>query len=173
VTPAPATLSTWVIDLPGIRAGGVHACVSPLVTLMATIFEGGSAGAEDAHRAGCATSGEPATASSSRPSRVYCAPRRVTPDFTAPSTLVSARSIDQVLVNWRTYEPARVRGQISETFSDDVPPSYRAYVTDPSGALGLLCDAIVGGAVASRDATRLVASTPGGPPCPDLPLRRS
>jgi hypothetical protein len=34
---------------------------------------------------------------------------RVSPDFTAPSTLVSARSIDQVLVNWRTYEPARVR----------------------------------------------------------------
>jgi hypothetical protein len=40
VTPAPATLSTWVIDLPGIRGGGVRLCVSRLVMLMATIFEG-------------------------------------------------------------------------------------------------------------------------------------
>jgi DNA-binding transcriptional ArsR family regulator len=131
-----------VIDLPGVRASGVRSCVSPLVTLMASIFEGWVG-----WRRGCpeswvryvnaACEGVELSALD-----IYRAPRRVIPDFTGPSALVTARSIEEVLAHWREYEPGLVADQIGETFSNEVPPVYRAYLEDPAAAIDELCSAI-------------------------------
>jgi hypothetical protein len=124
-----------VIRLADANAVSVRVCISPIATLLATVFEAlldQPRGAPPQwYRHVRATAG--AHAADLEP--VYRTPARTFPEFVAPNPIAARSSIEQELSAMRATPPERIRREVEQQFGPRPPEAYRRFVSAPRQAI--------------------------------------